>query len=399
MPKRSHLASTLVPASALLLALAACSQGSTALPRAEGVRVHEWGTYTSVQSSVGASMEGLHHTEEVLPPFVFARDLARPMAKGLERTPTQITQKLETPVLYFYGATGRLSVDVRFPSGVISEWFPDASSYEPPMSPQVEVAKGRMRWDVELIPSAAAQPPEVSPDSVWAPSRRVASLGVRVRDQDEGFIFYRGLARFERPIRVLATGAGALEIINDSDATIPAAFVLQASTAGGGVVAVGQLGPRARRSITAPSPSSSIASYTSEAKSQLKGALTASGLYEDEAQAMVDTWSRSYFQNPGLRVLYIAPRAWTDELLPITIDPPPAELVRTLVGRIEVLAPEEEAMIAAELTAAARGEKPFAVGDYGRFAEPKLRRGLELLSDEDAKRFAQGMITQLTDMP
>jgi hypothetical protein len=381
------------------MAVAACSQGSSALPRAQGVRVHEWGTYTSVQSSAGTSMEGLHHTEEVLPPFVFARDLARPMAKGLERTPTQITQKLETPVLYFYGATGHLSVDVRFPSGVISEWFPDASSFEPAMSPQVEVAGGRMRWDVELITKDKAEPPEVPSASVWAPSRQVASLAVRVRDQDEGFIFYRGLARFERPIRVLAKGGGALEIVNDSDATIPAAFVLQASSDGGGVISVGQLGPRARRSTAAPSMRVPLAEYAAAAKAQLKGALTASGLYEDEAQAMVETWSHSYFQNPGLRVLYIAPRAWTDELLPISIDPPPSELVRTLVGRIEVLVPEEEAQIAAALTTAARGGEPFAVGQYGRFAEPKLRRGLELLNDEVARRFTQGLITQLSDMP
>lgn len=361
--------------------------------------MHEWGTYTSVQSSVGASMEGLHHTEEALPPFVFARDLGRPMAKGLERTPTQITQKLETPVLYFYGATGRLSVDVRFPSGVISEWFPDASSFEPAMSPEVEVAGGRMRWDIELITKDKAEPPEVPSASVWAPSRRVASLGVRVRDQDEGFIFYRGLARFDRPIRVLATGGGALEIVNDSDATIPAAFVLQAAAEGGGVLSVGALGPRARRSIIAPATRSPLAEYSAAAKSQLKRALTDSGLYEDEAQAMVDTWSYSYFQNPGLRVLYIAPRAWTDELLPISIDPPPSELVRTLVGRIEVLVPEEEAQIAAALTAAAGGRAGFAAQDYGRFAEPKIRRGLQLLSDEEAKRFAQGIITQLSDMP
>ena len=38
--------------------------------------VHEWGTFTSVGSSTGALMEGLHHEEEPLPAFVHGRGAA-----------------------------------------------------------------------------------------------------------------------------------------------------------------------------------------------------------------------------------------------------------------------------------------------------------------------------------
>lgn len=37
------------------------------------LEVHEWGTFTSVQSPDGKDMEGLHHEEEPLPSFVHGR--------------------------------------------------------------------------------------------------------------------------------------------------------------------------------------------------------------------------------------------------------------------------------------------------------------------------------------
>ena len=47
-----------------------------------GFVAHEWGTYTSVQDSTGASLDGLHHVDEYLPPFVHMRDIASPQSKA-----------------------------------------------------------------------------------------------------------------------------------------------------------------------------------------------------------------------------------------------------------------------------------------------------------------------------
>jgi regulator of protease activity HflC (stomatin/prohibitin superfamily) len=71
--------------------------------------------------------------------------------------------------------------------------------------------------------------------------------------------------------------------------------------------------------------------------------LTAAGLYEKEARAMVKTWDSAWFGEDGTRLLYLVPRARTDELLPLTIEPKPAEVVRVLVGRHDFLTPEQEA--------------------------------------------------------
>src|SRR5262249_28234328 len=71
--------------------------------------------------------------------------------------------------------------------------------------------------------------------------------------------------------------------------------------------------------------------------------LTAAGLYEKEARAMVKTWDTAWFGEDGTRVLYLVPRGRTDELLPLTVEPKPDEVVRVLVGRHDFLTPEQEA--------------------------------------------------------
>src|SRR5262245_15483566 len=82
-------------------------------PKADDLVVHEWGTYTSVQGSDGRSQPGLHHTEELLPEFVHARDSRIRADKGAGLLPELVTQKLETPVIYFHGALGaEVAVDV-----------------------------------------------------------------------------------------------------------------------------------------------------------------------------------------------------------------------------------------------------------------------------------------------
>ena len=73
--------------------------------------VHEWGTFTSMQGSDGITLEGLHHEEEALPPFVqnYAKatgDVVRDglMKKGIRADIVHVTEKMETPVTYFYTA-------------------------------------------------------------------------------------------------------------------------------------------------------------------------------------------------------------------------------------------------------------------------------------------------------
>jgi hypothetical protein len=138
-----------------------------------------------------------------------------------------------------------------------------------------------------------------------------------------------------------------------------------------------------------------------DAADRVAAALEQTGLYHDEARAMVDTWQRSYFRSYGLRVLYMVPRAWTDRLLPISISPEPSALVRTLVGRVEVLTPyDEQQLVTLARSYAAQGT-PAAqlIAQLGRFAEPKLRRTLELVTDASTRAYCQEAVAQAVASP
>lgn len=75
-------------------------------------------------------------------------------------------------------------------------------------------------------------------------------------------------------------------------------------------------------------------------KRSLGGALVAEGLFSDEAQALLNTWELSYFKSAGERVFFLSPRPWTDSCLPLELSIP-AELNRVMVGRIELVTPEQ----------------------------------------------------------
>jgi hypothetical protein len=302
-------------------------------------------------------------------------------------------------------------VRVDFPRGILSEWFPDASAFGPAVSLQPPAvmpppASGFMEWQVDLVPGmTAADFPATPPDNIWVPSRRVASVPVRdtATGEKEQFIFYRGLGAFELPLSVEVGAGDAISVHNRSSQASPAVFLLRVHEAGGAIVPLGSLagGSMVRVPLPQGGKEHDLDVYVDTARARIAEQLVASGLYADEAQAMVDTWSKSYFQSFGVRLLYIVPREWTDSLLPLAVEPTPAELVRTLVGRVEVLTPSEEATLVARVTdAASRGLPAVDVAtQLGRLAEPKLRRAMTLTTDVSVRAWCDAAVRVAAQMP
>jgi hypothetical protein len=377
-----------------------------------GFRVHEWGTNTIVVGSDGTMQRGLHHEEEDLPSFVYDR-----RRQDLAADPALV--KMETPVTYFYSDKPMTAtVSVSFPKGVLSQWYPAVQSFYPPFfkgmgdpaldpgfpfttqacrSQFTAVLDGNLSWGtIEVLARGAAPAvPDAPLDRfTWSHARAVASnaLGVPTSGggtQNERFLFYRGLGNFPLALTVAAqAGAagydGGLLLTNgDAAERVGAVFVLRVTADQAAfVVHAGGVAPGASLAISAPAPEATqpLDAYAQDLAKAMVAELDKSGLYHDESVAMVKTWARQWFRTPGVRVLYLAPQAWTDAQIPLSVDPAPVEKVRVMVVRVEAITRAEEDADQ-KILPMFDGDVGFAqqyFQGFGRFAEPRLRRALAL---------------------
>jgi len=376
--------------------------------------VHEWGTFTSLQGSDGVVQQGLQHEEESLPAFVHGRDPLHepqpgapagrpPGCRGkclefgtLANTPLAVTQKMETPVLYFYSnAAQHVDIGVRFPQGIISQYYPNPVDFSPAIGGVSSLSGGSVKFSVDVVKNAIT-PPVVEPTSIYAPARNTKADSVVSGSESERMIFYRGVGNFIAATQVTSK-EGGIQIHNTGNERLSAVFLLNVTQDGGSILPLGGLAGQGNLNVGASevsrlqghsSPFSSLLPF---AGGLLKKALESSGLYADESQAMVDTWKRSYFKNPGLRVIYILSREETDRILPISVQPQPDSLVRTLVGRIEVVLDTEEQAL---LKAIHEQKEQFDVSTLGRFGEAKLRRLAQITPDWNEQNTIQTLLTK-----
>jgi hypothetical protein len=284
--------------------------------------VHEWGTFTTHHGPAGEPY--VWRPLEVvsdLPTFVYEAKL-----QHTKKNTFPGTVRMETPVLYFYGNAPKVSVDVRFPSGIISEWYPRA-----------RWSRTGIRWPrVTMVPAETATLLQEAAPSHYYPARATDSATLRCRVKQkvehEKFLFYRGVGTFDTPVRIrLEGGVVHVGIVGPDPIERGLLFERRGDAVGYRAIDLGG-GPV---SVDRPAPADgAIAGLESE----LRALLVAEGLYEREAQAMLDTW-RDTWSEEGLRVLYIVPRRLTDEVLPLAIKPEPSSLVRVLVGRAEFKPP------------------------------------------------------------
>jgi hypothetical protein len=348
---------SVIHAVSLAIAGAAVAVSLNAQPRPlrAPLTVHEWGTFTSVAGPEGEAVQWLPQAgSQDLPCFV---EHTAGVVKGFLGG----TVRMETPVLYFYASQPLdVAVGVRFRQGSITEWYPHATVTA---SGSGATPDGTITWPrVSVVPDATDAFRRERGASHYYMARETNAAPLRVGAQPEKFLFYRGVGQFQPALRALARDDGSVALAARHGAI--GDVILFENRRGAMTFSAHHLEAAAAR---LPRPDLDDASGAPLA--ELKRMLVANGLYDREAQAMVDTWKDSWFEE-GSRLLYIVARAEVDEILPLTIEPTPSNVARVFVGRVELATPAT----LRDVTAAMTSNDATALAKYGRFLRPFAER-------------------------
>jgi len=339
--------------------------------------VHEWGTFTSVAGEDGSAIEwDALGCQSDLPHFV--NDYGY---RGFKWR-LQGTVRMETPVMFFYSPHQLdAHVKVAFPNGLITEWYPQAA-YQVYQKSAVDGAMrllpaglsgidtslrslaGAIQWkNIQIQPGTSPELPiEGSPSRYYA-ARETDAAPIAAGGQHEKFLFYRGVGRFPVPLSARVSSDGKIAIENPGREPIPSAVLFENRNGRIGYRMAGAIG--AAVSFDAPQLDGSLPVL----RQNLESALIAQGLFPKEAQAMVETWRDSWFEE-GSRLIYIVPSSMVDAILPLQVEPAPSQIVRVFVGRIELVIPGTRRAVE---SAVSKGDWQ-ALDRYSRFLKPILAR-------------------------
>jgi hypothetical protein len=355
-----------------------------------GIVAHEWGTFTSIAGNSGKAVEWYPWAvPSDLPDFVehFQSANFKPNLSG--------TIRMETPVLYFHSREeATVSVHVTFSKGLITEWYPHATSQAPDGRNFLNTAltrkqsDGSVRWSgVMLRPSGEGLLPHEAKDSRYYAARFTGSTLLSVPTakgtESEKFLFYRGVSSEESPVNAKVLADGNVAIANLTREPVAKLFWFERRGKAAGIRALAGLGEKAV--MAAPE----LSGTAETAEGELLSALLEQGLYPDEARAMLETWKDSWFEE-GSRLLYLVPPSFVNRVLPLSISPIPVETTRVFVGRLELVTAKTGAAL---LTALASGDES-TLAKYNRFLQPMLEILLQRETDPLKTRMIRRRLAQ-----
>ena len=353
--------------------------------------VHEWGTFTTVAGVDGRAIDWLPLAGPTdLPCFVehfqnrrdvkLALGQATPLDYAAARASLYARVRMETPVLYFYAPRATTAtVSVRFPRGLMTEWYPRATLTQPipdRTTLRNPATESVIEWqNVRILPNARASFPTEAAESHYYAARETDAAPLVVGDQREKFLFYRGVASFDVPLSATPLDDERVRVRNLGLDDIRGVVLFENR---GGVVRYRTYDVVRGDSVLAlPSRARSIP----DIRRDLQRMLVTAGLYEREAKAMVESWRDSWFEE-GTRVFYIVPPRAVDTILPLKVDPAPTHVARVFVGRMEVITPAiERSVYDAVVT-----NDAAVLTRYGRFLGP--------IADRIVARHANAAIAQ-----
>lgn len=421
------------------LAARACGDYATS----DNFVVHEWGTFTSIQGTDGIPISWQSLNSGDLPDFVYNRTRANDaaalgipniisLAKG--KGEMSMLQRMETPVIYFYASKPKsVDVTVTFPKGYLTEWYPQISKLGPVFGTNQSVFvdaernnQSYLSWHkVGIIPGSSSSYPKESRPSHYYAARETdaASISLQppsnlpptasgdniLKPQYEKFLFYRGLGNFASPLMARANTDESVMLQNNLAMPLQHIFIIDQRANSYSYQYLPTLDGQKTSTISLKykaSPSSS-ARNKSALLADMQKALISAGLYEKEAMAMVKTWEDSWFDESGVRVLYVLPSNWVDQTLPLTITPTPHQTARVFVGRAELFTPALEEKLRTLVTNYSSAEAPEkasfiqAVGklQLGRFKQAAFQRIASQSTDQKYNQAAWQLYQSSSQQP
>jgi hypothetical protein len=345
----------------VILPVLAMTLGLVGKEPGPAIVAHEWGTFTSVAMDTGAPARWA--------PWAGPADLPCFVHRFSQRWKLELSGlvRMETPVIYFYAQQpANLSVNVAFPKGLVTEWYPEASKVKAPVVSNnsntgplpVTPEGGGIHWEVDVLPGSNPVLPTGQASHYYA-ARNTDAAPVRSGKESEKLLFYRGVGNFVVPVEARYSGNERLEIRNTAMDVIPVAFAFENHGGKVGYRVLHQL--KGEVSIDPPPLTADVHQLHRE----LARELVAAGLYEKEASAMIETWRDSWFEE-GARVIFVMPRSEVDRVLPLDIKPAVTSVARVFVARVEMLSPAT----ARTITQANTTGDVAALKRFGRFLEP-----------------------------
>jgi hypothetical protein len=363
----------------LVPCLVPASPGSAGGRSTDALVVHEWGTFTVLQDEAGKPVGGINTDDEPLPGFIhnLSGELNGPSSplppvyfKGVPRNHPDVYTRLETPVIYFYPPGGKemtFDVDVRFPAGWLTQYYPDAAVTADTrdkegfrFGPLTYKSVGSLSWKNLRVGGRQDGPKTDVP--AWLAPRGVADAAsvTTPKGETERYLFYRGVGHIDAPLSVSRGSDGVTLQVRSR---VGNAMQVTPGMAMGPLWLVDARpdGTSAFREIESidlsQGPDKVLAStpatfseseYSRETlghiRARLREALVRDGLFPAEADGLLNTWEASYFRRPGLRMFFMVPRQWTDAHLPLRISAP-AAIERAMVGRIELVTPRHRELL------------------------------------------------------
>lgn len=292
---------------------------------ADGLVVHEWGVAIRHPTAHGTLLGSPAELTSGLPSFVIReKQVQKLQAQGWDK-----------PVLWFYGPEQTsITVSVTANLGFATAHFPPAQlltrrfshTDRKAMMVSLLTESAGYAWKGTLTRQPTAKLPDVSDDHWWHSARDADSLYFNTKSASERFLFYEATAFTDPTVSANFTGDGVT--VNNADEA-PCGQVLLLINSGGRhhvhvipAIAAKDVEKIAKDALL-QSPCSADALIAACAAQW-----THFGMTEAEGKTIASIWRDDLLKPDRCLLIARMPPKKYEQMFPLTIDPPPAQLVR-----------------------------------------------------------------------